>query len=66
MLPCVAPAARQYCLHAVMGWLLSAVNLSPIILKPSSVTFALLINSSLPKASLWYKDKFSAVPVQLP
>jgi hypothetical protein len=21
MLPCVAPAARQYCLHAVMGWL---------------------------------------------
>jgi hypothetical protein len=20
MLPCVAPAARQYCLHAVMGW----------------------------------------------
>ena len=41
-------------------------NLPPIIFKPSSVTFALPINSSLPKSSLWYKDKFSAVPVQLP
>ena len=61
MLPCVAPAARQYCLHAVKGWFFHCSILD-------SISFFISVTSLFknPFARIWPSPVVSISIVEYP